>query len=331
MITDICNLFKAYPVFHGDTKTVDIHALTNKLPISEMFIGKNLNGITVDYSTENIITRLYVEGEYGDFGYVGIDDVNPTGFPYLMNFDYYKSIGVFTSAHQTAYDTYVADMGTVMQSIKTQAAEIAAAENRLNTLWGQIKYVVYTLNNGTITKVISGGDVTAEQKQIVEGDELYVFKATGNYRMITAGSGGSVSWASDDTLAAKFILLPSGLIGARQVSVEAKEKLIVSLQRDYDVTVDPIKKQAILEQIAAAQTSITEIYNGTTDVEGLYDLMREAVELAVDLDTMNGTMAQLKDEQLDIEADFYLAMGDMLRDGYWADNNYAPGQEEYLY
>lgn len=115
------------------------------------------------------------------------------------------------------------------------------------------------------------------------------------------------------------------------MSVEAKEKLITSLQRDYDVTVDPIKKQAIQEQINAVQVSITEIYNGTDDVEGLYDLMREAVELAVDLDTMNSTMAQLKDDQLDIEADFYLAMGDMLRDGYWADNNYAPGQEEYLY
>lgn len=203
-------MFKAYPVFHGDTKTVDIHALTNKLPISEMYIGKNLNGITVDYSTENIITRLYVEGEYGDFGYVGIDDVNPTGFPYLMNFDYYKSIGVFTAAHQAAYDTYVEDMGAAMQAIKTQATAIAEAENRLNSLWGQIKYVIYALDNGTITKVISGGDVTAEQKQIDEGNELYVFKTTGNYRIVTAGSGGSVSWASDDKLAAKFILLPSG-------------------------------------------------------------------------------------------------------------------------
>ena len=102
LITDICNLFKAYPQYHGDTKTVDIHALNNKGPISEMYIGKNLTAISVDSSTENIITRLYVEGEYGDYGYVGIDDVNPTGLSYLLDFDYYKSIGTFTAVHQVA-------------------------------------------------------------------------------------------------------------------------------------------------------------------------------------------------------------------------------------
>ena len=102
LVTDICNLFKAYPIYHGDTKTVDIHALNNKGPMREMYIGKNLNAISVEPSTDNIITRLYVEGEYGDYGYVGIDDVNPTGLPYLMNFDYYRSIGTFTPAHEAA-------------------------------------------------------------------------------------------------------------------------------------------------------------------------------------------------------------------------------------
>ena len=45
-------------------------------------------------------TRLYVEGEYGDNGYVGIDDVNPTGLPFLLNFDYYRELGVFTEKHE---------------------------------------------------------------------------------------------------------------------------------------------------------------------------------------------------------------------------------------
>ncbi len=38
----------------------------------------------------DVITRLYIEGEYGDNGYVGIDGVNPTGLPFLLNFDYYR-------------------------------------------------------------------------------------------------------------------------------------------------------------------------------------------------------------------------------------------------
>lgn len=104
LVTDICNLFKAYPVYHGDTKKVDIHALNNKGPMREMYIGKNLNGIAVDSSTENIITRLYVEGEYGDQGYVGIDDAesNTNHFPFLMNFDYYRALGTFTQTHEAA-------------------------------------------------------------------------------------------------------------------------------------------------------------------------------------------------------------------------------------
>lgn len=262
LVIDICNLFKAYPIYHGDTKTVDIHALTNKGPMAEMYIGKNLNGITVEQATDNIITRLYVEGEYGDFGYVGIDDVNPTGLSYLMNFDYYKSIGVFTDTHQAAYDAYLTDMRAVIAGIKDKQRTILTAEDRLNTLWGQIDYVVYKLSDGSIIKTITGGAVTDEQKQITEGDELYVLKATGNYRVITAGAQGNVTFETDDTLAAKFVTLPNGLIGAKQVAIESKEKVIATLIRDKNNQVDPLKQANIQEQIDANNAYIEELYNG---------------------------------------------------------------------
>lgn len=130
-------------------------------------------------------------------------------------------------------------MGTVTQSIRTKSQAILTAEDRLNTLWGQIDYVVYELDSGTITKTITGGTVTDEQKEISEGDTLYVLKATGNYRTETAGAGGSVGWESDDTMAAKFITLPSGLIGAKQVAIESKEKLIETLTKDKNNETDP--------------------------------------------------------------------------------------------
>ena len=50
----------------------------------------------------DVVTRLYVEGEYGDNCYVGIDDVNPTGLPFLLNFDYYRELVVFTEEHEEA-------------------------------------------------------------------------------------------------------------------------------------------------------------------------------------------------------------------------------------
>lgn len=38
----------------------------------------------------DVVTRLYVEGEYADSGYVGIDGENPTGLPFLLDFSYYR-------------------------------------------------------------------------------------------------------------------------------------------------------------------------------------------------------------------------------------------------
>jgi len=42
LTTDICNLFNAYPVFNGDTKTVDIFSLNNKGELFEIVMGKDI-------------------------------------------------------------------------------------------------------------------------------------------------------------------------------------------------------------------------------------------------------------------------------------------------
>ena len=91
LITSVCALFDAKPVFHGDTKTVDIlplnpfsmtrigeywtpdeyHEGTPKMAginnVLEMHYGKNVKGITKTVNTENMITKLYVYGNYGDY------------------------------------------------------------------------------------------------------------------------------------------------------------------------------------------------------------------------------------------------------------------------
>ena len=341
LITNICNLFQAYPTYHGDTKTVDIHGIQNKLPIQEMWVGKNLQTLAVDNSSSNLITRLYVEGDYGEFGYVGIDDVNPTGLSYILNFDYYRQIGVFTAAHETAYNTYMTDMPATVAAIKTKSSQIATLEDTLNTAWGQSNYVLYTLSGGQITKTIVGGNVKDENKVVRANDHFAVFKATGNYREVAASAQGVVTWANDDVYAIKFLpsvnstvgslQVNSGQIAAKQVAIEAKQKLITSLQHDYDIETDPLKKAAIADQISGLQADIQTIYNGNADTTGLYSAMRTAVNNAVTLDTRLGELSTLQTQQLTIEATFSAAIGDMLRDGYWADNNYAPGQEESLY
>lgn len=259
LISDICDIFNAYPIYHGDTKTVDIRALENKLPIAELYVGKNLDSLTIESNSDNIVTRLYVEGRYSDHGYVGIDDVNPTGLPFLLNFDYYEENGLLSNEQKDAIETYLEDRYQNNHSIMARMASILEGENLLNDMWGQISYVVYQLNNRTIdtSKTIYGGTVLDNQKAISENDQLIVFKQTGNYRNVTAGSGGSISFETGDTIAVKFITKPAGKIGAREVAIESKEKMIVNTQNKiselFEITRDPADRYAHTSSSASFQ------------------------------------------------------------------------------
>lgn len=63
----------------------------------------------------------------------------------------------------------------------------------------------------------------------------------------------------------------------------------------------------------------------------LYDQYAMALQLAKEVDRAKNSYNQYMAEQKSIEADFAIAMGDMLRDGYWTNDNYIVGQEQYLY
>ena len=150
LISDICSLFQCYPVYHGDTQTVDIYALnTSMRPILdadgsqiELMVGRDLEGVTVEHDSSNIVTRLYVEGNYTGDEYIGIDDVNPTGLSYLLNFDYYKEIGLFTDEHQAALDRYLQLMQPCVEKIREKAAVLESEKSNLYSLWGSYRYVM---------------------------------------------------------------------------------------------------------------------------------------------------------------------------------------------
>ena len=144
-------------------------------------------------------------------------------------------------------------------------------------------------------------------------------------------STGVPGFANDDVYAFKFITKPSAAIGAKEVAVEAKEKMIASIQRQINTTTDPLKVAELEQQIANYRSEIGDLYNGTDTVDGLYEQMRDAAELLDQLDTLITQNAVLNAQQTQIEATFSAAMGDYLRDGYWSDPNYTVGQEQSLY
>lgn len=318
-------------MFDGDAKTVSIYALNNKGKLYEMTMGKDLDSLTVSYNSEDIITRLYVEGEYGEDGYVGIDDVNPTGLTYLLNFDYYKEIGLFTEERQEALDLYYSEIKKANNVIKSVAGEIGSKENSLNNLWGQISYVFYPIASGAITKKIVGGTVAAEDLEIKEGDMIVIIPSSKEYRTVTAGAGGGISLTPEDLYAIKFITKPSAQIGAKEVAIEAKTKLIENLKKRINDSTTDEKKAEINNQIAAYEAEIEELYTGTETVTGLYDLMTSACELVLELNALSSQREAALTAQENIEANFAISMGDLLKDGYWNNTNYAAGQEVFLY
>lgn len=103
LITEMCGLFDAKPIFHGHTKTVDIIPMNpfsepkdGELPditkadgVLELHYGQGVKGITRTLNTDNIVTKLYAYGSYGDktSGYCGIDECTHKEYVYTQTSD----------------------------------------------------------------------------------------------------------------------------------------------------------------------------------------------------------------------------------------------------
>lgn len=331
LISKMCNLFNAYPEYHGEGKTVDFFSLNDNRTEWEFVVGKNLNEISVNYDSGSIVTRLYVEGEYGDYGYVGIEDVNPTGLNCLLNFDYYKNLGMFTAVHQTALDNYLSDSASKKAEITAAQAALIEATNRVVTAVGSAKLTVYTLKPGDNNdKVI---DQTYRVNGATEtpgsGADMIGIISDSEYEHFENNLAGS--YDSSYIYLIYFENAALGQIGVNESVIIAKESSITGWQEKIELTTDVSQIAEYEAEIAKCEEGIQTTYEGTDETDGLYkqmyDLAIDGIALNTSQTTVNTKLAELDA----IEAVFVAAMGDMLRDGRWSDDNYAPGQEESLY
>ena len=341
LITATCNLFQARPVYDTDNLTVTIKAMNNRDQILEGEIGKNLSTLSEKKDSSNIATRVYIEGEYGDYGYVGIDDVkvdsngnidpNGTewGLPFLINFDYYRELGIFKQTHETALATYLTNIRAKKKQIRQNGAERIACEDTINELIGQCKLVVYYKSHGYTTPEYVYGDMTAEQQSLSVGNEVVILNNNLTCTYTTWPSNPSSVMASAYGVA-KFVTKAAGKIGSAEVQIESKEKTIESIQRKINALPSTSPKIAEYQsEISNLQTEINNIR-----VNSLYGMMHSLMKsdgYLYNLKTINNAIDNLNAQQDDIEADFIVAMGFMLRDGYWSNTNYVPGQENFLY
>ena len=101
LISMVCDLFDAKPIYHGDTKTVDIVPMNpfsipadGSLPdvteadgVIELAYSSNLKNVSRTMNSENLVTQLYAYGSYGDseYGYCGIDECTHKEYTYTLS------------------------------------------------------------------------------------------------------------------------------------------------------------------------------------------------------------------------------------------------------
>ena len=347
LIATTCNLFQARPVYDTDQKIVYVKAINNRDQVVEGEVGRNLTTLTIKHDSSNITTRVYIEGEYGDDGYVGIDDVkvdssgNPDetgtawGLPFMLNFDYYRELGVFKSSHETALSTYLTQIRAKKAAIHAKGIELTAAEDAVNEMIGQCKCVVYYKSVSLSTPIYNYGDCTAAQATLNNGDNVVILNSDLSTITYAQWSGDPTTQLANAYGVAKFVTPSAGKIGAAEVQIESKQKEIARLQRKINnLGQDDPKTAEYQAEIDRLNAEITSIYTGTDDVDGLYEMMQDTMKstgLLYDVKTIEGQIETLNGEQDEIEATFIVAMGYMLRDGYWSNQNYVIGQEEFLY
>ena len=149
-------------------------------------------------------------------------------------------------------------MSVVNKEIKELAAEKAKNENALNELWGQIKYVLYPLNeDGSLSTAIVGGNVNDEDIPLLRDDQVSIVGSTDQYRIATIKIDNVIpGYQAGEKYAIKFITKASGLIGAKEVAIEAKKKLIANLELDLEKEIEDDEKIRIQEQITSIESDI---------------------------------------------------------------------------
>ena len=264
LIAECCALFDGYARFDANNKKVICYSMNNhgSAGTREMYVGKDLNALTVKHDSTSLITRLYVEGKYSDTTndytssgtmYVGIDKVEPHGLSYIMNFDYYRELGLFTPQHEEALQNYYDAMSAKVADINSVISALLSKETELSNLWGVIRYIYYPIRNKVIqtdeSDVILGNDAPSSQIPFTADDTLVVLHDNGTHHNAKYSAQNGVYYIDYDEYGAeqeysvsnvagcvcviKFVDLANGVIGAKQVAFETAVEQLASAEKKY--------------------------------------------------------------------------------------------------
>lgn len=346
LIGKLCELFNAVPIYNGDTRTVDIRSfapffyengsenptITEPNRLLELNYSKGMAGVKRKLNTDTLITRMYVEGEFGDDGYLGIEDVNPTGTNFVLDFSYFKSIGLFRPEHQTIVDNYQTALSNARDTSYVTFAQIEAKKNQLTGLWGnEFNYVIYDITNqvSTIAFDVSRIASARPDSAIVADTELYLLLSDGTvkYDAKVLGVTGNRITTTSAIPAGRTVVSMIAKVNAAAGAIGGKEVAIIAI----DKSIDELDWATDAELIAEYMATRKNIVDGTSESEGLTPLVFRANTIAREIKDLQASYSTVISDIEAIENAFTNQMGDMLRDGYWQNKNYVVGQEEALY
>lgn len=305
MIQGICDLFFAYPEFDGDKREVRIRSRKDHDGLMEITFGKNTEQIRRRLDSSALVTRLYVQGDYTDNGYVGIEDAkkNESGLGYIFNFDYYRETGVFTQAHEDALAAFIESSGVSSRQISEKTQQKLALEREFGDVVSTYGAVYYKVVGSELAEPWVINKVRASQIPLAGDDEVCFVKMNGN----TCTEYEYGKYAGPEVLdvgvthVVKFITTINGLLMTSENFVNTMSGTAQMAEQ-----VEEYKRKTL-------------------------EYMGRGVVLAEQIDALTDEITLMQNGAAVVENTFTELIGDMLKEGYWTDSQYIVGQEDSLY
>lgn len=335
----IAELFGGNLVFDGYEKTVGLVKIIGANRNVCFRIGKNMKSFKRTRNTTDFITRLYVIDQTTESGYIGIEDVNPLGTSFILDFDYFKEAGMLSQEQISAIDTYKSTITGIAKEYRSEINELYLRQNTVNGLVGQAPFAFASAANASSTNIVIGPKTAYNgADEPACGDTLYVKTSYNTWQDLSVIAFNAstrtvtLSGAPVSCVAALWTKKhPAGTIGARLVEIKTKRDLITTLQAKFDDSTDAEEKAKLLSQINNLYTDLDVLHNGTADSAGLFSLLSSLMLETIALNATQARIEELNTVYMDAGDAFNMVMGDAISDGIFPQGDYAEGQELALY
>lgn len=314
--------------FNSQTMTVDmLERQGSDRPTIDLRVSKNLKSVEINYDTTEMYTRLYCYGATDDDGNeLDIMSVNPTGKPYIDNFDYFYKLGYtkeFVKAHpelfvstniwrddnyynaDDLYDDGVKELAKIAQpvvNVKVTALDMATLSSSGNVtnlnLGDCVRIYDEDLGVDTLCNVISR-EIDYEEphllnievtNSVVYHDTLSKLFTNVSTASSVVTSGGNLVGGQGTTMGTVVDYLATYYLNADQI--EAKYASIENLTVNY-LTAEQIKATYIdANSIAATYATIGSLNAIDAKIQNL------------DVDTINAKLGKF-DELFADNAEFH--------------------------